>query len=117
MFLLKKGISHQLIVPSLTNLKCYHSSPLQIIYDVRNKLLKVTSAKLHEKTVAWLHALVLGEDEALDDEIIQLFQRRSEEHTSELQSRGQLVCRLLLEKKDPTRCTQGWHRRASCSIK
>src|SRR5690625_6380151 len=26
-------------------------------------------------------------------------QGRSEEHTSELQSRGQLVCRLLLEKK------------------
>src|SRR5215208_2041232 len=26
---------------------------------------------------------------------------RSEEHTSELQSRGQLVCRLLLEKKKP----------------
>src|SRR5690625_6862091 len=28
--------------------------------------------------------------------------RRSEEHTSELQSRGQLVCRLLLEKKKYT---------------
>src|SRR5690625_7017910 len=27
------------------------------------------------------------------------FQFRSEEHTSELQSRGHLVCRLLLEKK------------------
>src|SRR5699024_12874098 len=27
------------------------------------------------------------------------FQRRSEEHTSELQSRFDLVCRLLLEKK------------------
>src|SRR5437870_11465909 len=26
-------------------------------------------------------------------------QQRSEEHTSELQSRGHLVCRLLLEKK------------------
>src|SRR5690625_6453052 len=26
---------------------------------------------------------------------------RSEEHTSELQSRGQLVCRLLLDKKMP----------------
>src|SRR5690625_6901216 len=26
-------------------------------------------------------------------------QHRSEEHTSELQSRGHLVCRLLLEKK------------------
>src|SRR5690625_6855136 len=34
----------------------------------------------------------------------QIFQalliRRSEEHTSELQSRGHLVCRLLLEKKN-----------------
>src|SRR5690625_6761743 len=28
---------------------------------------------------------------------------RSEEHTSELQSRGHLVCRLLLEKKDSDR--------------
>src|SRR5690625_7080077 len=31
--------------------------------------------------------------------IIQAFSERSEEHTSELQSRGHLVCRLLLEKK------------------
>src|SRR5690625_305228 len=29
-----------------------------------------------------------------------LFTPRSEEHTSELQSRGHLVCRLLLEKKN-----------------
>src|SRR5437660_10608563 len=29
----------------------------------------------------------------------ELAQLRSEEHTSELQSRGHLVCRLLLEKK------------------
>src|SRR5437870_6325173 len=28
---------------------------------------------------------------------------RSEEHTSELQSRGHLVCRLLLEKKNNSR--------------
>src|SRR5439155_61899 len=32
--------------------------------------------------------------------------RRSEEHTSELQSRGHLVCRLLLEKKKKTRRTR-----------
>src|SRR5206468_9531578 len=31
--------------------------------------------------------------------------KRSEEHTSELQSRSELVCRLLLDKKD-----QGWLR-------
>src|SRR5690625_7124647 len=30
------------------------------------------------------------------------FDDRSEEHTSELQSRGHLVCRLLLEKKNNT---------------
>src|SRR5690625_525361 len=30
----------------------------------------------------------------------QLWKNRSEEHTSELQSRGHLVCRLLLEKKN-----------------
>src|SRR5437660_8703167 len=29
---------------------------------------------------------------------------RSEEHTSELQSRGHLVCRLLLEKKNNNQC-------------
>src|SRR5690606_39379258 len=33
--------------------------------------------------------------------------RRSEEHTSELQSRENLVCRLLLEKKKEKTCTFG----------
>src|SRR5690625_6222667 len=32
-----------------------------------------------------------------------LERHRSEEHTSELQSRGHLVCRLLLEKKKKSR--------------
>src|SRR5690625_6075334 len=32
--------------------------------------------------------------------------RRSEEHTSELQSRGHLVCRLLLEKKKKAKETK-----------
>src|SRR5690625_6437332 len=32
-----------------------------------------------------------------------LIEERSEEHTSELQSRGHLVCRLLLEKKNTTK--------------
>src|SRR3989442_7639658 len=33
---------------------------------------------------------------------------RSEEHTSELQSRPHLVCRLLLEKKKTTQVTKDW---------
>ena len=38
-------------------------------------------------------------------ELLELCQRlgRSEEHTSELQSQDQLVCRLLLEKKNQTK--------------
>src|SRR5437660_6445591 len=41
----------------------------------------------------------IGADCALDLRIMP----RSEEHTSELQSRGHLVCRLLLEKKNARR--------------
>src|SRR5207253_9526902 len=44
-----------------------------------------------QHAVAPLAAAAPGED--------LLAVRRSEEHTSELQSRGHLVCRLLLEKK------------------
>src|SRR5688500_19147165 len=41
-----------------------------------------------------------------DGRLITFFVRRSEEHTSELQSPCNLVCRLLLEKKKNT-ATQG----------
>src|SRR2546429_1919915 len=40
---------------------------------------------------------------------------RSEEHTSELQSRLHLVCRLLLEKKKKTPCTAARRRPAYTS--
>src|SRR2546422_4596800 len=39
----------------------------------------------------------------VEPEVLQMWQMRSEEHTSELQSRLHLVCRLLLEKKKKTR--------------
>src|SRR2546422_6921004 len=39
---------------------------------------------------------------------------RSEEHTSELQSRLHLVCRLLLEKKKQVECQ--WNSGASCLL-
>src|SRR5437588_5404660 len=42
-------------------------------------------------------AAPLGEGDELVEEL-----RRSEEHTSELQSHSDLVCRLLLEKKKNT---------------
>src|SRR2546421_5961737 len=46
--------------------------------------------RLAARTLVGAGALALARPEAV---------RRSEEHTSELQSRSDLVCRLLLEKK------------------
>src|SRR5690625_6231697 len=43
------------------------------------------------------HRMALGHIRALNQDA------RSEEHTSELQSRGHLVCRLLLDKKNPNK--------------
>src|SRR5260370_26850928 len=43
------------------------------------------------------------------------FVRRSEEHTSELQSHLNLVCRLLLEKKNTTKSNQIKQRIRNCS--
>src|SRR2546428_9250496 len=60
--------------------------------------------------------LQLGAQHARERHRAQL--RRSEEHTSELQSRSDLVCRLLLEKKDHDLAVQRSPRveaeRASC---
>src|SRR5690625_5928843 len=47
-----------------------------------------------------------GFEGSLDEEMEQKV-LRSEEHTSELQSRGHLVCRLLLEKKNTISVQQG----------
>src|SRR3712207_7890986 len=43
-----------------------------------------------------------GDQDVIGLELLRLAVVRSEEHTSELQSRQYLVCRLLLEKKKPT---------------
>src|SRR2546430_8942038 len=42
-------------------------------------------------------------------ELVVLEQDRSEEHTSELQSQSNLVCRLLLEKKNTQHATHDLH--------
>src|SRR3712207_7250622 len=64
------------------------------------------SLPLRQKPLRVLHRLVEGlvvGDGKVDDGFAQqssTFPSRSEEHTSELQSRQYLVCRLLLEKKN-----------------
>src|SRR3712207_8511388 len=53
-------------------------------------------------------------EEAVQDLPRAAWQRiRSEEHTSELQSRQYLVCRLLLEKKKMIKCRESSHNSSS----
>src|SRR3712207_8988595 len=54
--------------------------------------------------VRLLHSVRAPESAIFAAELARL--ARSEEHTSELQSRQYLVCRLLLEKKKQTQITQ-----------
>src|SRR3712207_8169947 len=58
-----------------------------------------------EKGHRGISAFIVPKDEkvTVDKKEDKLGQRRSEEHTSELQSRQYLVCRLLLEKKNINR--------------
>src|SRR5690625_7124516 len=77
----------------------------------RSELGEQVRTSMAENEAALMEALIPSEEEVArardvrakhrsataDEEL-----RRSEEHTSELQSRGHLVCRLLLEKKKHT---------------
>src|SRR5690625_6185827 len=76
--------------------------------DAANALLNCDVA-LAEKVIAADDVIDNMERELDDRCVLVLAQQapvagdlRSEEHTSELQSRGHLVCRLLLEKKKTT---------------
>src|SRR5207249_6082846 len=75
--------------------------------DVGSPAMKVAVA------AALLVVFNLGYWYKLDREKQSIATKRSEEHTSELQSRFDLVCRLLPEKKNhaPTQVPHRWRRR------
>src|SRR5437870_11029147 len=74
------------------------------------KTTAIYTLSLHDALPIWLGGILGGATPEQEEKLGQYgrdlgmaFQivDRSEEHTSELQSRGHLVCRLLLEKKKP----------------
>src|SRR3712207_8916866 len=70
------------------------------VMDILEQLVKKVALEFNEKHKADLKEI--GSKEILPTKIERLTYEqclRSEEHTSELQSRQYLVCRLLLEKK------------------
>src|SRR5260370_15543610 len=84
-----------------------------VVNGIQREFEAVGNAKFVEDVVQMVLDRLFGDEElfpdflvaeALRDELNNLLlavaeQRRSEEHTSELQSHLNLVCRLLLEKK------------------
>src|SRR5438445_6315453 len=79
---------------------CFRSMPLASFFFAARAALGVYTLSLHD-------ALPISRDIAAGERLLGECHRdgrlacpvRSEEHTSELQSRQYLVCRLLLEKK------------------
>src|SRR3712207_7399609 len=69
--------------------------------------LEESAARWDAASAIYRRLIALEEGDALVATALRLAdacsRARSEEHTSELQSRQYLVCRLLLEKKTPTR--------------
>src|SRR5262245_65120008 len=88
----RRGGEALIIDPVLEKVDRY----LQLFHELDLRLVKAVDTHIHADHVTGLGALrdrtqcitVMGEQS-----------RRSEEHTSELQSLRHLVCRLLLEKK------------------
>src|SRR2546427_2891100 len=76
---------------------------MHFVFDLIRKILR--GQKLGEEVVLWGDGHQRRELVYLDDFVQALLRlaeeqsNRSEEHTSELQSQSNLVCRLLLEKK------------------
>src|SRR5687768_18269367 len=76
-----------------------HSFPTRRSSDLDPRQAEIGPDVRHEQAMSAKQARMFGHDDGLDAQLPG--QRgRSEEHTSELQSRLHLVCRLLLEKKN-----------------
>src|SRR5690625_5318579 len=74
-----------------------------LVSGSRYKNISFFGSICHSLHFIAVHCCLKGTDRvnfSHDDPCTRSAQRRSEEHTSELQSRGHLVCRLLLEKKN-----------------
>src|SRR2546421_6940204 len=72
---------------------------LMIRRPPRSTLFPYTTLFRSDILDLWVPRLLMADSASSLQELLLLLLERSEEHTSELQSRSDLVCRLLLEKK------------------
>src|SRR5699024_12191071 len=99
-----------LIITTLYTFPTRRSSDLQRVKAVRQVIGEETKLLMDANcSYRFFEAIEFGKmveeyhpywfEEPVDADDYDGFRKRSEEHTSELQSRFDLVCRLLLEKK------------------
>src|SRR5690625_5839012 len=92
---LKHDVGRLILLPALA-ITLILSGNLSYLYlSQLNKFVTMRGGVLSEKLAQMTHISLLHND----TEMLPALLDRSEEHTSELQSRGHLVCRLLLEKQ------------------
>src|SRR5690606_39358675 len=102
MFCLYKYATHR----NVHSFPTRRSSDLEVNYTIEEykqavKDYKTTNSKNKKREIEEIIDTVKNNFKStLDNKIKDRISKRSEEHTSELQSRENLVCRLLLEKKN-----------------
>src|SRR5690625_3364225 len=79
-YLLQQGIVYQLYMDDVSDITCEPSYLFHLMNKIRLKIFQSTLEKLDKKSAAWLHALVLGDDSRIDEEVIDIFQRWSLSH-------------------------------------
>src|SRR5439155_17402508 len=84
------------LFPSDKNPSGHHKN-LKTVWRKTSKRAGIPYFRIYDLRSTYATRLSAGG--VADEWVTQLLRQRSEEHTSELQSRGHLVCRLLLEKK------------------
>lgn len=70
-----QGISYQLIIESPADISCSGQSPLHYIHLTRDFFISFIDEEIDPYVGSWIRALILGDTDAIDIEIKQLFQR------------------------------------------
>src|SRR5699024_7756282 len=74
-YLQNNGIRDQIEVEKMTHINCTGSRSLQIVYELKNNVIKAIDHSYSEELASWMKALVIGDDSSIDDSVIDLFQR------------------------------------------
>src|SRR3712207_8497397 len=100
-FLMIRRPPRSTLFPYTTLFRSLEHFPLEAVGDVGRRHQQPGDADDAARPAAVAHRLLDHRDGAAAGVLVEgaLEEDRSEEHTSELQSRQYLVCRLLLEKK------------------